>query len=234
MSKIAIDPGHGGKDPGAIGIKGIQEKKVNWNVSVKLRELLSNDGYDVFISRQEDETVSLSERCRRINNFNPDVVISIHHNAGGGHGYDVIHSVKKKKSLEFALIVASEFKANGQTEHKIFSKESSKHFGQDYFGMLSGIKCETKIISEYAFLDSTDVEDIDSFSEQWTEAEVLAKAIKKVLGDENVKQVKGLLLDKNVTAILINGETFLRSTDVAVALGKNVKWDESTETVSIK
>ena len=94
MSKIAIDPGHGGKDPGAIGIKRIQEKKVNWNVSVKLRELLSNDGYDVFISRQEDETVSLSERCRRINNFNPDVVISNPYNANDQKGGYVIKRVK--------------------------------------------------------------------------------------------------------------------------------------------
>lgn len=52
--------------------------------------------------------------------------------------------------------------------------------------------------------------------------------------DEMVKKVKGLIGDKKATAVLINGETFLRSTDVAAAMGKKATWDESTETVSIK
>ena len=88
--KIVIDIGHGGKDPGANGA-GMLEKKINWNVARKLNDLLVMDGYIVTMTRNCDEFVDLTPRTRIINRANPDIFVSIHHNAGGGHGFDVIY-----------------------------------------------------------------------------------------------------------------------------------------------
>ncbi len=59
---VVVDPGHGGYDPGAIGVNGLQEKVVNLDISRKLRDLLEQRGYDVRMSRDSDVYLSLSER----------------------------------------------------------------------------------------------------------------------------------------------------------------------------
>ena len=73
--KIFIDPGHGGKNPGAIGPNGLQEANVNLDIGLKLGRILSNWGYEINYSRTTDTTVTLSERARMANcnsNVNPE------------------------------------------------------------------------------------------------------------------------------------------------------------------
>ena len=52
---IVIDAGHGGADPGMIGIGGLEEKGINLAVSMKLKEALENQGFTVVMTRQEDK-----------------------------------------------------------------------------------------------------------------------------------------------------------------------------------
>jgi N-acetylmuramoyl-L-alanine amidase len=78
---IIIDPGHGGNDPGAIGINGLYEKKVNLDISLKLREELTQLGYEVVMTRESDRTISLAERVELARNVNADLFVSIHANA---------------------------------------------------------------------------------------------------------------------------------------------------------
>ena len=79
---LVIDPGHGGKDPGAIGKKG-KEKNINLNVALKLGNLIKENCKDVSIvyTRQKDTFVALDRRAQIANNAKADLFISIHTNS---------------------------------------------------------------------------------------------------------------------------------------------------------
>lgn len=79
--RIFIDPGHGGKNPGAIGVNGVVEAQVNLDVALRLGRILQQAGYTVNYSRTGDTTVSLAERARLANQWNADYFVSIHCNS---------------------------------------------------------------------------------------------------------------------------------------------------------
>jgi N-acetylmuramoyl-L-alanine amidase len=76
--RIVVDPGHGGKDPGAISRGGLMEKNVNLPVAKELARLLKQDGFDVVMTRQTDVFVELNERAAIANRFAADLFVSIH------------------------------------------------------------------------------------------------------------------------------------------------------------
>ncbi|MGD8558821.1 MAG: N-acetylmuramoyl-L-alanine amidase [Gammaproteobacteria bacterium] len=81
VKTIVIDPGHGGKDPGAVGKLGVYEKDVALQIAKRLRDRLANyDGYEVLMTRASDDTISLSDRVEFANANNADLFISIHIN----------------------------------------------------------------------------------------------------------------------------------------------------------
>ena len=79
---VVIDPGHGGRDPGAIGRRG-KEKTINLNVALKLGRLIQENCPDVRIvyTRQKDVFVGLDKRAQIANNAKADLFISIHTNS---------------------------------------------------------------------------------------------------------------------------------------------------------
>lgn len=77
---IVIDPGHGGSDVGATR-NGIYEKNITLDVSKKVVDLLRKKGYQVYMTRDKDETVSLQDRVAISENISPDVFVSIHVNS---------------------------------------------------------------------------------------------------------------------------------------------------------
>ncbi len=79
---VVIDPGHGGRDPGAIGRKG-KEKNINLNVALKLGQLIQNNCKDVKVvyTRSKDVFVALDRRAQIANNAKADLFISIHTNS---------------------------------------------------------------------------------------------------------------------------------------------------------
>ncbi|KPU43662.1 sporulation-specific N-acetylmuramoyl-L-alanine amidase [Oxobacter pfennigii] len=79
--KICIDPGHGGKQPGAVGTKGIPEKDIVLKVALMVGEHLQRHGVDILYTRTFDEDVSLEKRCDMANTFKADYFISIHANS---------------------------------------------------------------------------------------------------------------------------------------------------------
>lgn len=89
MSKIYIDPGHGGTDGGAAA-NGLQEKNVTLAISLKVRDILNRDydGHTIRMSRTTDTTKSLAARTNDANSWGADYFISIHINAGGGTGFE--------------------------------------------------------------------------------------------------------------------------------------------------
>ncbi|WP_194191419.1 N-acetylmuramoyl-L-alanine amidase [Clostridium chrysemydis] len=78
--KIVIDPGHGGKDPGATS-NGLKEKDINLKISKALKEELLRDGFTVKLTREDDRFLSLKERSDIGNSFKGDLFISIHCNS---------------------------------------------------------------------------------------------------------------------------------------------------------
>ncbi|UDF34134.1 UNVERIFIED_ORG: N-acetylmuramoyl-L-alanine amidase [Shinella sp. XGS7] len=79
---IALDPGHGGEDPGAIGPSGLREKDVVLAVALKLRDRLnSNPNIRVMMTRDGDFFVPLHERVRKARRVQADLFVSIHADA---------------------------------------------------------------------------------------------------------------------------------------------------------
>ena len=78
--KVVVDPGHGGKDPGAV-YGGLKEKTVALDVALRLKRYLKARGVTVVMTRSTDKYVSLSGRVKIANREKPDIFISIHANA---------------------------------------------------------------------------------------------------------------------------------------------------------
>jgi N-acetylmuramoyl-L-alanine amidase len=81
---IIIDPGHGGRDPGAVGLGGLRETDVVLDISHQVTQLLEQNGVQVVMTRQDDREVDLAPRTQLANRVNADLFISIHANAVGG------------------------------------------------------------------------------------------------------------------------------------------------------
>jgi N-acetylmuramoyl-L-alanine amidase len=77
---IAIDPGHGGIDCGAMGHGGIREKDICLAIGTKVSNLLEQHGFSVVMTRTGDDTVGLDERTSYANNNHADMFVSIHAN----------------------------------------------------------------------------------------------------------------------------------------------------------
>ena len=80
VKTIVIDPGHGGKDPGAVS-QTRQEKKIVLNLSKTLRDILVKKGYNVRLTRETDVFLPLRKRTQFATNQKADLFISIHTNA---------------------------------------------------------------------------------------------------------------------------------------------------------
>ena len=78
---IVIDPGHGGKDCGAMGVDRVCEKHIVLKVGKYLNDELKKRGYKVYMTRQKDIFIGLRQRTSFANNKNADLFISIHANA---------------------------------------------------------------------------------------------------------------------------------------------------------
>jgi N-acetylmuramoyl-L-alanine amidase len=78
---VILDPGHGGKDPGAVGIGGLQEKNVILPISQEVAQILQQNGVGVRMTRDTDYFVSLEGRTVLANNAGADLFVSIHANA---------------------------------------------------------------------------------------------------------------------------------------------------------
>lgn len=90
--RIAIDPGHGGKDPGAVGGQH-RESEVALAISLFLRDELVHGGHDVLMTRETDVFLPIGERCRLANTWKADLFVSIHCNAASNtqaHGMELL------------------------------------------------------------------------------------------------------------------------------------------------
>lgn len=178
--RVFVDIGHGGSDGGASSF-GLVEKEINLAVGLYLKQLLIDSGFDVKLSRENDIFIDLRDRSNMANNWKSDIFVSVHHNASGGDGWEIIHSMmsnKKDKSRKLAEYIGKEFTNIGQNPRQkpIFSRESTNYPGNDYYTVLRycNMPC---VITEFAFLDSNDRFIIDTSEKMKKEAEAIYKGI---------------------------------------------------------
>jgi N-acetylmuramoyl-L-alanine amidase len=81
LKTVILDPGHGGKDPGAAGMGGMREKTITLDISKRLASLLEKKGIHALLTRSGDQFVSLQERTRFANQMQGDLFMSIHCNS---------------------------------------------------------------------------------------------------------------------------------------------------------
>ncbi|MGA2160140.1 MAG: N-acetylmuramoyl-L-alanine amidase [Dehalococcoidia bacterium] len=90
--KIVIDPGHGGKAPGAVGPNGEKEKDITLVVGKMLAKRLTEEGFEVFLTREDDVSLPLNERTAFANTKKADLFISIHVNANEAKSTDGVET----------------------------------------------------------------------------------------------------------------------------------------------
>jgi len=84
--KIFLDPGHGGKDSGAVGYSGAYEKTIALSIGNKINALLAREGIETKMSRSGDTFPTLGDRTTMANNWGCDLFVSLHCNSDGGTG----------------------------------------------------------------------------------------------------------------------------------------------------
>jgi len=118
IDKIIIDPGHGGKDYGAIGYDKTREKKIVLDIAKRLAKLIRKDKiFEAIITREKDEYVSLEERTKIANDAKGDVFVSIHANASPKR------SVRGFQVFFLAPALNDESRALAQLENAAFLSE---------------------------------------------------------------------------------------------------------------
>ncbi len=87
--EVVIDPGHGGSDPGAVGINGLRETDIVLEVSKNVSEFLRKKGVKTILTRNHEITLDLQPRVNKANKAKADAFVSIHANATRGKRRDV-------------------------------------------------------------------------------------------------------------------------------------------------
>ncbi len=146
---IIVDPGHGGKDPGMVGVGGLEEKGINLEISLKLKKILEERGYRVILTREKDEGLydesadnkkaqDLQRRIALIDEENPLLAVSIHQNSyedpqvkgpqifyfeSSGEGKKLAECIQKR--MNEALGAENGRTAKGNTSYYLLKRSSS-------------------------------------------------------------------------------------------------------------
>jgi N-acetylmuramoyl-L-alanine amidase len=108
---VIIDPGHGGKDTGAIGFENgvgvIYEKDINLDVANRLSKLLSDVGVKIYSLRTDDSSIGLYERPSMANSINGDLYVSIHNNSSDSGKPSGVETLYYTKANEAEYLIKS-------------------------------------------------------------------------------------------------------------------------------
>lgn len=177
MKIICIDPGHGGKDPGATD-GGVCEKDIALNVAKKIHAHLRAVGYSVILTREQDKFVSLGNRAAEANMWGADIFVSVHCNSApnsSANGMEVyVHTSRGADSKRAAhaiydrLLPASGLKGRGvKANNYAVLRETAM----------------PAVLVELGFI-SNDSDRVKLVSEEWQEraAEAIAAGIMEAVG----------------------------------------------------
>ena len=176
--KVFVGVGHGGSDSGAV--KYIIEKEYTLKVAKLVAKYLKEKGVECKLSRTTDIDTDMNSKVKMCNAYNPDLIIDIHFNAGGGKGFEVYRYSGGGTSLTLANNINAEVK-------KIMSSRGVKtklgSNGKDYFAIIRDTNAPA-VLLEGGFVDSKS--DANFIKANYKKlAEAYAKGILKTLGVED-------------------------------------------------
>lgn len=149
---IVIDPGHGGEDPGKVGVNEVLEKDLNLVIAKKVQNLLKDTDIKIVMTREDDDVPTakkkdLEQRIELINKTDPNLVVCIHQNSYTSpsiKGAQVFYYTPSKEGKEAASIVQAELRELDATNKRVIK-------ANDTYYMLKYSKPPT-IIVECGFL----------------------------------------------------------------------------------
>lgn len=190
---VVIDPGHGGADPGKVGVNNAKEKDVNLNIGRELKAVLEEAGFEVVMTRDEDVALSgngkfskvgdLNARCNIINQTydknNQSLLVSIHQNSFTSesvHGAQVFYYQRSENGKKFAEIVQN------RLNQEINTHKAKRAKPNDSYYMLINSKC-AGIIVECGFLSNREEADKLTRKEYQKQlSEIICVCIKEYFG----------------------------------------------------
>ncbi|EJU22593.1 N-acetylmuramoyl-L-alanine amidase [Peptoanaerobacter stomatis] len=184
MLKICIDPGHGGKDSGAVGNR-LLEKDVVLNIAKILKAQLLEKGFNVCMTREDDTFIELKDRCIIANKAKADIFVSIHCNSAenkSAFGFEIYHtrgSIQGQKLCADIKLTINENKEIIRTDRGIKTAN---------FTVLTGTNMPAVLI-ETAFISN--IEDGKILKAKQSEfATAICKGICSYFGIKNTKTVE--------------------------------------------
>ncbi len=109
LGRIVLDPGHGGKDPGAVGRSGLKEKSIALDIALRMKRVLRRilPGNRIYLTRTSDRYISLHRRTSFANDHDADIFVSIHANSARSrriHGIEtyLLSEASSKRALRLA------------------------------------------------------------------------------------------------------------------------------------
>lgn len=158
---IVIDPGHGGDDPGKVGVDGTLEKEINLQIARQLQERLEKRGYTVVLTRETDEglygatdgnkkVADMKKRCSIIESSKAVAVISIHQNSFSQesvHGAQVFYYKYSTEGMKLAQCIQTKLREHVDEDNTRSVKDNTTYY------MLKHTPCPTVIV-ECGFLSN--------------------------------------------------------------------------------
>lgn len=182
---IVIDPGHGGKDFGAVGVNGILEKDVVLKIAKQIVELNENvfkDQFEIYLTRYKDTLISLGDRTKLAKSLNTDIFISLHCNHSdnaNARGIEVYVSKEQGKYSRESVSLAYDLQ-EGLKEDIGFESRGVK-FG-DFQVLRETVNYFPSVLIELGFLSQIDeAKYLYIEQSQFTVASILLRSIFKLL-----------------------------------------------------
>jgi N-acetylmuramoyl-L-alanine amidase len=164
---VVLDPGHGGREPGAVGPSGLREADVNLDIARRAKALLEADGASVVLTRDADVRMTLATRAAIAKTMSPVAFLSIHHNAApvgrsSVPGSELYHQLADPESKRLAGLLWEEMQehlAPFGTDWAIGDDPGararrSSQTGDDYYGILRNAQGVPSVLTEAAYLSN--------------------------------------------------------------------------------
>lgn len=139
---VWIDPGHGGADPGKVGVGDVLEKDINLQIAMKLKDELEMRDIEVMMTRTEDTDLAdegagsrkvsdLNNRCKMMNESDAALTICVHQNSftdPGVHGAQVFYCSGSEEGERVARLIQDTIKGNVDPENTREIKENDSYY----------------------------------------------------------------------------------------------------------
>jgi len=232
--KIFLDPGHGGKDPGAVANE-LKEKDITLEISKMIRQYLLNNyaNVEVRLSRDFDAFLDLSDRAQKANTWGADIFVSIHINSGGGTGFEsYVHPNASTNAIKL--------QENIHNEVIKVTSLTNRGMKRANFAVLRLSKMPA-ILTENGFIDN--INDANKLKDKTflqkvatAHAEGIARYFgltKKQGSDADMTKTKVLFEGKELEGFIIDGKAYAEVRKLCEMLGLKVTWNAQKGIVEV-